>query len=245
MVCLVMTTITLPGCPQERGLACLQDATLRSYRYVLFDLAETRIAFTSSGLYGSLSALLIMGLSIVVLAVMTRHRRLLAATETLFAILMSTPGAIIALGLIVSASGRFGINLYNTPWIVVVAMILKHQSLAFQPLRTGLANISGSLLEAGRLSGASATTVWRKIVLPMIKPDVTGAFFLALIPILGELTMSIFLASPSYRSIGTVLFDLQDYADHASAGALSVVLMFVILTANEAARRLSGGRVGY
>lgn len=245
MICLVLTTITLPGCLQQTGLACLSEPTLRSYHYVLFDLAETKDAFVGSGVYGTISALVIMSLSIVTLIFLSGSRRLLALAESLFALLMATPGAIIALGLIVAASGRFGINLYNTPWIVVVAMLLKHQSLAFQPLRTGLANISSSLLEAGRLSGANTVTVWTRIVLPILKPEVTGAFFLALIPILGELTMSIFLASPSYRSLGTVLFDLQDYADHASAGALSVILMLIILAANEAARRFSGGRVGY
>lgn len=245
MTCLALTTVTLPGCLQDQGLGCLADATLRSYHYVLFELSETELAFIGSGVYGSLSAVIVMLLAVVTLVFLTRSRQLVSAAGSLFALLMATPGAIIALGLIVAASGRFGVNLYNTPWIVVVAMLLKHQSLAFEPLRTGFQNISGSLLEAGRLAGARPHTVWTRIVLPILKPDITGAFFLVLIPILGELTMSIFLASPSYRSIGTVLFDLQDYADQASAGALAMILMLVILAANEAARRLTRGRVGY
>lgn len=245
MVCLLLSTVTLPGCLQDRGLDCLDEATFRSYKYVLFDLAETKAAFMGSGIFGTLSALLVMILAVTTLALFARRRQMMRSAEALFTLLMATPGAVIALGLIVAASGRFGLNLYNTPWIVVLAMILKHQSLAFQPLRTGFANISNSLLEAGRLSGAASITVWRRIVLPILRPEMTGAFFLVLVPILGELTMSIFLASPSYRSIGTVLFDLQDYADHASAGALSVILTIIILAVNECARRLTRGRVGY
>lgn len=245
VVCLALTTVTMPGCLQQRGAECFREMTVRSYRYVLFELNETRLGFFGSGVYGTLSALVLTGFAVFFLVTLHRDARKLRVAEGIFTLLMSTPGAIIALGLIVSCSGRYGINLYNTPWIVVLAMVLKHQSLAFQPLRTGYANVGGALVEAARLAGASKTQLWGKIVLPILRPEIFGGFFLVLIPILGELTMSIFLASPRYRSLGTVLFDLQDYADHASAGALSIILLVLILAANQMARWLTGGRVGY
>lgn len=245
IACLALTTVTMPGCLQQHGMACFGELTTRSYHYVLFDLAETRAAFWGSGVYGTLSALVVMLFAVVFLASLNKDPRKLRVAESIFTLLMATPGAIIALGLIVSCSGRFGLNLYNTPWIVVLAMLLKHQSLAFQPLRTGFGNVGGALVEAARLAGASTGTLWRRIILPILRPEVFGGFFLVLIPILGELTMSVFLASPSYRSLGTVLFDLQDYADQGSAGALSILLLVLILAANQAARWLTRGRVGY
>ncbi len=245
IVCLALTTVTMPGCLQQRGFGCFGELTLRSYHYVLFELRETRLGLWGSGVYGTLSALVLTVFAVFFLVTLHRDARKLRIAESIFTLLMSTPGAIIALGLIVSCSGRFGINLYNTPWIVVLAMLLKHQSLAFQPLRTGFANVGGALIEAARLAGASRAQLWGKIVLPILRPEIFGGFFLVLIPILGELTMSIFLASPGYRSLGTVLFDLQDYADNASAGALSILLLALILAANQTARWLTGGRVGY
>jgi iron(III) transport system permease protein len=245
MLCLFASTWTMPGCLQERGIACLAEPTARAYRYVLFDLAETRLAFKGSAVWGSLSALAVMALALASLVLLQRRAQALRSVEWLYALLTATPGAIIALGLIAAASGRFGVNLYNTPWIVVAAMLLKHESLAFQPLRTGLTNIAAPLLEAGRLAGATPTRLWTRIILPLLRPECVGGFFLVLVPILGELTMSIFLTSPSYRSLGTVLFDLQDYADHASAAALSMLLVVLILLANEAGRLLTRGRFGY
>ncbi len=245
LVCLAVTTVTPPGCLQQRGFGCFSSLTARAYHYVLFDLAETRLALWGSGVYGSLSAVVVMLFAVLFLVLLNKSPAKLKFAESTFTILMATPGAIIALGLIVSCSGRFGLNLYNTPWIVVLAMLLKHQSLAFQPLRTGFGNVGGSLVEAARLAGASTPTLWRRIILPILRPEVFGGFFLVLIPILGELTMSVFLASPSYRSLGTVLFDLQDYADQASAGALSILLLVLILLANQVARWLTRGRVGY
>lgn len=240
-----LTTVTVPGCLQESGVDCLHDLTFRAYHYVLFDLAETRLAFWGSGVWGTVSTLLIIGMALVCLGVTSHHRRIANFLEGVFSLATATPGAIIALGLIIVASGQFWVNLYNTPWIVVAAMMLKHQSLAWQPLRMGLLNISLPMTEAARLAGAGPVTTWRRIVLPIMKPEIIGATFLVLIPILGELTMSVFLTGPSYRSIGTVLFDLQDYADQAAAGALAVVLVFLIFLANFGSRKLSGGRVGY
>lgn len=242
---LLFTTVVPPGCAQSRGLSCLSELTLRPYRYVVFDLSETALAFQGSLVFGTLSAALILGLAIVTLMLLAGRPALLRVVEVTFTLLMATPGAIIALGLIVACSGRFGVNLYNTPWIVVVAMVLKHMNLAFQPLRTGLANVGPSLKEAARLAGARPLTVWSRVLLPILKPECLGGFFLVLVPVLGELTMSVFLSSPSYRSLGTLLFDLQDYADQAAAGALAMILVLLILAANEASRFVTRGRIGY
>jgi iron(III) transport system permease protein len=230
---------------QQHGLSCLKEATLSSYRYVLFDLSDTQLAFQGSVIYGTLSAALIILFAFAALFGFSRSKTKLQLAEGIFSMPVATPGAIIALGLIVTCSGRFGINLYNTAWIAVLAFFIKHFNLAFQPLKTGLGNISSSLFEAAQLSGAGRWETWGRVVLPMLKADVMGAFFLVLIPILGELTMSIFLVSPKFQSIGTVLFDLQDYADQSSAAALSMILIVVILVVNEAARILSKGRLGY
>ena len=245
MGALLLSTLVKPGCLQQEGLACFSEPTVRAYTYVLFELKETTSAVRGSLGYGTLSAIVILLLSMCSLIFLARNRTALQITEWIFSVPLSTPGAILALGLIVVASGRYGINLYNTPWIVVAAFLVKHLSLAFQPLRTGYGAISESLIEAARLSGASGARIWGRIVLPILRPEWMGGFFLVLIPILGELTMSIFLASPSFRSFGTVLFDLQDYADQASAAALSMLLVGLVLLLNQLAYTVSRGKLGY
>jgi len=245
LFCLTLSTLVKPGCLQRSGIECLSDLSLRSYTYVLFELSETQYAFKNSFIYGSLSAFLIIVISMLSLVIFGRRPKQRKVLEWIYAFPIATPGAVIALGLIVGLSGQYGINLYNTVWIIVVAFIIKHLNLAYQPLQNGMSSLSYSLSEAGQLCGASSLQVWRRIVFPILKPEILGAFFLVLIPILGELTMSVFLASPSFRSIGTVLFDLQDYADQASAGALSIILIIVILVLNELARWLSRGKLGF
>jgi iron(III) transport system permease protein len=118
-------------------------------------------------------------------------------------------------------------------------------SLAFNPIRTSFNNISPSLMEAASLSGAKTPAIWLKIVAPILRPELLGGFFLVFIPVLGELTMSVFLVSPKFKSIGTVLFDLQDYSDYAAASSLAILLVILILSLNELSRFLSRGRLGY
>ncbi len=243
--CLFLSTLVKPGCLQRLGFSCFNDISLSSYHYILFELAETKSALRGSLIYGSLSAVLILFVSILTLFIFSKNKKYLKIADGLFTLPIATPGCVLAIGLIVLFSGNYGPNLYNTPWIVVVAYVLKHLNLAFQPLRTGLMNLSPSLAEAGRVSGSSQIQVWFKIILPILKPEVLGSFFLVLIPILGELSMSIFLASTSFQSIGTVLFDLQDYADQSSAAALAVLLVILVLLLNQLARWLSKGKMGY
>ena len=242
---LFLSTLVKPGCLQEFGASCLKDASLHTYHYVLFDLNETQLGFLGSMIYGTLSAVIIALGAFGLLLLFVKSRKVSRIADWVFTVPVSTPGAIIALGLIVTCSGKYGINLYNTAWIVVAAYILKHFNLAYQPMKNGLSNISKSLFEAAELSGANRFQVWSKILVPMLKPEITGGFFLVLIPIIGELTMSVFLVSPKFRSIGTVLFDLQDYADQSSAAALSVLLIILILMVNELTRLISRGKLGY
>ena len=245
LLVLLLSSIVKPGCLQQNGFACLQELSAHNFRYVLFELEDTMIAFKTSLLYGSLSVFIILALSLLVLLIFNNNRRMSQASEWIFSILAAAPGAVIAIGLIVSFSGAFVFNLYNTVWIVVLAYVVKHFNLCFQSVKTGFQNISQQLSEAAKISGASKWQTWRYIILPILKPEFISAGFLCLIPIVGELSMSVFLSSPSFKSIGSVLFDLQDYADQSAAAALAILLVISILILNQLARWFSNSKVGY
>lgn len=183
---LIASTFVKPGCLQAQGLACFTDASIQSYHYVIFDLAETRDALRGSLIYGSLSAIAVLALSVFLIAACGRNTVAMRWADALYSIPVATPGAVIALGLIVCASGKYGINLYNTAWIAVLAYVIKHFYMAFQSLKTGYAGISTSLVEAAKLCGASTSQTWRRIMIPMLQPEILGGFFLVLIPILGD-----------------------------------------------------------
>lgn len=242
---LTLTTFVKPGCFQDQGLLCLKEMNLSTYKYALFDLGETREAFVGSFVYGGAAAFIILFLCVLSLVLVSRLRYQKQILDWVYSLPLATPGIILALGLIVVGSGKYGFNIYNSAWILIAAYVIKHLSLAYQPLRIALGGISPSLVEAAQLSGSNSREIWGRILLPLLKPEILGGFFLVFLPILSELTMSVMLVGPETKNLGSLIFQLQDYADQASASVLSIVLVVVILFVNELTRLLSKGKLGY
>lgn len=67
----------------------------------------------------------------------------------------STPSIVIALALIITFSGNFGLNLYSTMWIMVVAYLVKYMTMS---VRTIAASLVGA-----HLSGGGCTELRRQL----------------------------------------------------------------------------------
>ncbi|PWC84911.1 ABC transporter permease [Azospirillum sp. TSH100] len=97
--------------------------------------------------------------------------------------------AMLRLFAVVGAAGSFG-------WLVAAHMVIVTPYV----MRLLIAAISGfdrSVEQAAYSLGASEATVFRRVTLPMILPGVTGGWLIAFINSFDELTMSIFITSPS------------------------------------------------
>ncbi|CAO3435013.1 ABC transporter permease [Azospirillum endophyticum] len=97
--------------------------------------------------------------------------------------------AMLRLFAILGAAGSFG-------WLVAAHIVIVTPYV----MRLLIAAISGfdrSVEQAAFSLGASEATVFRRVTLPMILPGVTGGWLIAFINSFDELTMSIFITSPS------------------------------------------------
>lgn len=97
--------------------------------------------------------------------------------------------AMLRLFAIVGAAGSFA-------WLVAAHIVIVTPYV----MRLLIAAISGfdrSVEQAAFSLGASEATVFRRVTLPMILPGVTGGWLIAFINSFDELTMSIFITSPS------------------------------------------------
>ncbi|WP_420997139.1 ABC transporter permease [Cupriavidus sp. 30B13] len=100
---------------------------------------------------------------------------------------------------------------------------------------SALTGFDASAEQAAVSLGASRATVFRRIVLPMILPGVTGGWMLAFINSFDEVTMSIFVTSPSTVTLpvrmymyATESLDPMMAAVSALMIALTAVAMLVI-----------------
>jgi iron(III) transport system permease protein len=175
-----------------------------------------------------------------------RGRNLLTV---LASIPFSTPGTVLALSLIFSFSqGYFGYgpSLYNTLGLILLAYVIKYLSLSLKTIQDGYAQIHPSLEEAAWISGASWWASMRTIFLPLLRPSLIAAGFFIFMPVMSELTMTVLLTGPGLETIGTLIFQLQEYSDVGGGGAavLSVIVVASIFTLNYSLKKISKGKYG-
>ena len=199
----------------------------------------------NSVLYGVIAATIGTALSVFVayLAVKTQIKGR-SIPDLLTVIGGSTPSIVIALALIITFSGNFGLNLYSTMWIIVVSYLVKYLTMSVRTIAAALSQVHVSLEEAALNSGANWLRVCKDIIIPLIAPSVIAGWFLIFMPSFYELTMSLLLYGSDTKTIGVLLYELQTYADTQNASVLSVIILLIVLVGNLILNKVSKGNVG-
>lgn len=172
-----------------------------------------------------------LGLSIA----LTRRRWL----ETLADAPSAIPGTVLALALLVTFSRdlrvvvfervAFVLALGNTLWLLLLAYVVKHLALGVRSASDALAQADPTLGEAARLSGAGRLRAFVDGIFPQLRGALGGAVLLTFLTCVSELTMSVLLIPTGGDVLGTLLFELQSYADPASAAVIASALLLIVL----------------
>lgn len=152
-----------------------------------------------------------------------------------------TPSIVIALGLIMTMSGRFGINIYNTLTIMIIAYMIKYMLMGMRTIVSAMSQIHPSLEEAALISGAEWQRSFKDITLPLIMPSVVAGWFLIFMPSFYELTMSTLLYSTDTKTIGYELFTYQTYHSQQMASAIATGILVLVVMVNWLLNKLTKG----
>ena len=153
-----------------------------------------------------------------------------------------TPSVVIALSLIMTMSGRFGINIYNTIFIMVVAYMIKYMLMGMRTVVSAFSQISPSLEEAAQVSGSKWLIRMRDITIPLVLPSVVAGWFLIFMPCFYELTMSNLLYSNNTKTLGVELFLYQTYHSQQTASALASGILILVVIINFVLNKLTKGK---
>ncbi len=212
----------------------LTKLSFSNFQRVLFETEETTRALTNSMTFAFGTA---FGLAIIAFFAGYFLSKTKFVGKNLFEALaslpFSTPGTVVALALIISFSSGFwgvGPSLYNTMGLLLIAYGIKYLSLSIKTVRDGFDQIDTSLEEAARISGANWLQVMRTIYLPLLRPALLTAVFLVVMPVFSELTMTILLTGPGLETIGTLIYQLQEYSDMGGGGASVLSLLVIGIT---------------
>ncbi len=147
----------------------------------------------------------------------------------------ATPGTVIALVLILlstwvsMAFSRAGLSLDAPLLWMGIAYALKYGAISARMLVASYRQVHPALEEAARVSGAGTARLLLTIWAPLLKKSLFACWFLTALPMFTELTMSVFLTGPGASTMGTVLFQLQEYANQPAAAALAWLLLSIAL----------------
>jgi iron(III) transport system permease protein len=159
--------------------------------------------------------------------------------ETLADAPSAIPGTVLALALLVTFSRdirfvafervAFVLALGNTFWLLVLSYVIKHLSLGVRSSSDALSQADPTLGEAARLCGAGRFRAFTDGILPQLRGALSAAMLLTFLTCVSELTMSVLLIPTGSDVLGTLLFELQSYADPASAAVIASALLLVVL----------------
>ena len=218
-----------------------ENFTLTQWQ-TIFSRSETMSCLKNSLIFGVVTATV----GIVVACTMSyllqrtkiRGRKL---PDFLITLGSGTPSVVIALGLIMTMKGDFGVNIYNTAYIMIVAYLIKYLMMGMRTVVSAMSQIHVSLEECSQISGASWLTTMRKITIPLIFPSIAAGWFLIFIPSFYELSMTALLYSKDTKTIGFQLYEYWTYTSQQQASALAVGILLVIILLNFVLNKLTKG----
>lgn len=123
------------------------------------------------------------------------------------------------------------IPVYGTVWIIVIALGTQYVSLGTRLTTGGIAQIQLGLEEAAEASGAKSWQVWRRVLLPLLRPVFLNGFLLVFMSSIQNLTLPLMLYSTGNLVLSSLIWNRWDYGEATGAAVLSVVMTVITVAA--------------
>ena len=197
----------------------------------IFGRAETLHCLKNSLLYATITATVGIVIACTMSYLLQRTRiRGRKIPDFLITLGSGTPSVVIALSLIMTMKGNFGINIYNTAYIMIIAYLIKYLMMGMRTVVSAMSQIHVSLEESSQISGASWLRTMYRITGRLIFPSIAAGWFLIFIPSFYELSMTTLLYSSTTKTIGFQLYEYWTFTSQPMACAMAFgILMFVVL----------------
>jgi len=215
--------------------------TFRQWQEI-FTRTETLSALRNSIVYGFFAATIGIIVSVAMSYLLQRTQiRGRKIPDFLITLGSSTPSVVIALGLIMTMKGSFGVNIYNTSIIIVVAYLLKYVMMGMRTVVSSMSQIHPSLEECSQISGASWFRTMFKITGPLIFPSIAAGWFLIFIPCFYELSMTTLLYSNQTKTIGYQLYEYWTFHSQPQACAMAFGILLIVIALNFVLNKVTHG----
>ena len=215
--------------------------TLTNWKTV-FGRVETVNSFKNSLLFAAVAATIGIVVACTMSYLLQRTRiRGRKIPDFLITLGSGTPSVVIALGLIMTMKGNFGINIYNTAYIMIIAYMIKYMMMGMRTVVSAMSQIHVSLEECSQVSGASWVRTMFKVTGPLIFPSIAAGWFLIFIPSFYELSMTTLLYSSTTKTIGFQLYEYWTFTSQPMSCAMAFGILLIVVFLNFVLNRLTKG----
>jgi iron(III) transport system permease protein len=210
------------------SMEALKNITLDGYRYVLGS-DNIRAAALNSLWMSVTTATVVMLIASVISWIVVKTKipgRWLL--DNMASLPMVFPGLVLGVSIMIFYL-TFDIGIYGTFWIILLAYITRFMPYGMRYTTTSMIQIHKDLEESAGMSGASWFTVFRRIILPLLKPGLIAGWIYVMIVSIRELSTSILLYSPGNEVISISIWELWENGQYVELSALSVLFILMLL----------------
>ena len=211
-----------------RGFS-FDNLSLQNFHFILFEHATAALSVWHSFLYGgaaaTLGAIVTLGVAYIV------TRRLVPFAEILGFLCVAPfviPGVVLAIGFY-AAYAPPPLALYGTSLIMILAFTTRFLPIGYVNASSALRSLNPEMEEAVRVLGGSQLTALRRVVVPLLKRSLLGAWLLMFIPATRELSTAIFLYGPNTKVVSVMIFDMSEEGNFEYLSALALILQALTL----------------
>jgi iron(III) transport system permease protein len=152
------------------------------------------------------------------------------------------PGVALGIAMLVLALQARVLAIYGTLWVIGLAFVVKFLPYGVRFCYAGVLSLNKELEESARSSGASQTTVLRRIVLPLTLPSIFATWTYVFMYSVRDLATIVLLSGAKNLMVSMVVLDQWSNGEVPSLAALSVVVAFAAASAALLFMRLTAGR---
>lgn len=205
------------------------NLTLNNFTYLLFQHSSAKQAIFNTVIYSGAAATIALGLAISIAYIVSRRLVPFGNVLSLFAYApFVIPGIVLAIGFY-AAYAPAPFALAGTAAILVLAFVTRFLPIAYSNSSAAIRGINPEMEEAVLILGGSRFLAIRKVVAPLLKRSLLGAWLLVFIPACREVSSALFLYGPNTRTMSVLFFDMTEGGNFEQLAALGVILLCTTL----------------
>ncbi len=165
----------------------------------------------------------------LVLAVRASHSPLRKLVEAIGLLPEMLPGIVLVIGIMLFWNQIYNVlPLYNTLGIMVLAYVVLFLPYTVQYVTSSFTQISPSLEAAGKVFGGSPWYVFRRIVLPLIRPGIATGWMMTFIIAFRELVTASLIAPPNTLVVSTYI--MREFEQGSVSIGMAMAVLCVLFT---------------